>query len=274
MTINAPHVLPIVLTDTALSAPVQITIGHGRAAYWTAPCPGKTTANEDSLAIISIDPSRAVLAVADGFGGQPSGGRASKLAIEAVATSVSANTHDSLEPRNAILDAFENANAAVMDLGIGAATTLAVVELNGDSIRAYHVGDSEIIVVGQRGKVKFQSISHSPVGHGVEAGLIEPDEAIHHEDRNLVSNMVGSQEMRIDVGSTLRLNRRDTVLIASDGVFDNLSVDEIIEIIRKGRLHEVSLSLAEQLTARMKGDDAQLPGKPDDVAFALFRLAI
>ena len=51
----------------------------------------------------------------------------------------------------------EAANRAVAELGVGAATTLAVVEIQGRSVRTYHVGDSMILAVGQRGKVRFQA---------------------------------------------------------------------------------------------------------------------
>ena len=104
------------------------------------------------------------------------------------------------ELRDAILNGFEDANGAVQALGIGAATTLAVVEVKENIVRPYHVGDSMILVVGQRGKIKLQSVPHSPVGYGVESGLLDEKEAMYHEERHLVSNVVGSPDMRIESG--------------------------------------------------------------------------
>ena len=74
--------------------------------------------------------------------------------------------------RPAILDGIEAANAAVRAIGTGAATTLSLVEIQGRVVRAYQVGDSAILLAGQRGKLKYQTIAHSPIGYAVEAGLI------------------------------------------------------------------------------------------------------
>ncbi len=57
---------------------------------------------------------------------------------------------------------------------------------------------------------------------------------MHHEERHLVSNVVGTDDMRIELGPPLKLARYDTVLLASDGLLDNLYTDEIVELIRKG----------------------------------------
>jgi serine/threonine protein phosphatase PrpC len=153
--------------------------------------------------------------------------------------------------RTAILNGIEQANRAVSELGVGAATTLAIVEISGGVARSYHVGDSMILAVGQRGRVKLQTVSHSPVGYAVEAGMLDEAEALHHEDRHLVSNFIGSAEMRIEIGPPLNLAERDTLLLASDGLFDNLYNDEIIERTRKGPLEQVVRSLAGECRQRM-----------------------
>src|SRR5690606_26158083 len=110
----------------------------------------------------------------------------------------------------------------ILDLGVRSAATLALAELSSSGIRPYHVGDSMILILGGRGKVKLQTVSHSPVGYGVESGLLNEQEAMFHEDRHLVSNMIGCPEMRIEIGPWHCLAARDTLLIATDGLFDNL----------------------------------------------------
>jgi serine/threonine protein phosphatase PrpC len=156
-------------------------------------------------------------------------------------------------------------------MGTGAATTLAVVEASGSTLRSYHIGDAEILLTGQRGKLKFKTIAHSPVGYAVEAGLLENEEALLHEDRHIVSNCVGVEDMHIDMGPVLPFARYDTLLIASDGVFDNLMQDQLIEIIRKGPLRKVSESLLKTCRDSMRGESASHPGKPDDLSFILLR---
>jgi serine/threonine protein phosphatase PrpC len=186
-----------------------------------------------------------------------------------------------VELRTAILDGIEAANRRVSELGLGAATTLSVVEIRDGRVRPYHVGDSRILVVGQRGRIKHQSIAHSPVGYAIEAGLIDERDAMHHKDRHLVSNTIGSPDMRIEVGPEIELARYDTLLIASDGLFDNLHIDEIVGHIRFGAFPRAARGLLEQSLGRMQsspppGDSearagAHAPSKPDDLTFIVFR---
>jgi serine/threonine protein phosphatase PrpC len=147
-----------------------------------------------------------------------------------------------------------------------------VAEIAGNTLRPYHVGDSAMLVVGQRGKVKLQTVSHSPVGYALESGLLEEKEALHHDERHLISNMVGSADMRIEVGSPIRLALRDTVLLATDGLLDNLTLQEIADGIRTGPLAASAQNLARTCLRRMREPEADHPSKPDDVTFLLFRL--
>ncbi len=49
-----------------------------------------------------------------------------------------------------------------------------------------------ILFTGHKGKIKLQTISRSPVGYAVHTGLLDETEAMHHEDRHLASNIIGS----------------------------------------------------------------------------------
>ena len=180
--------------------------------------------------------------------------------------------NDDTSLRAAILNGIENANRAVSELGVGAATTLAVAEIRHRSVRPYHVGDSMILLVGQRGKIKLQTISHSPVGYALESGMLDETEAMHHAQRHVVSNVIGTPDMRIEVGSTVEMARYDTLLLASDGLFDNLHTDEIVERVRKGPLERVMCILVEDCHRRMHAPQSGQPSKPDDLTFAAFRL--
>jgi serine/threonine protein phosphatase PrpC len=246
-------------------------IASGVVAVYTSRCPGKETPNEDAAVIIACGPQSGVLAVADGFGGQPAGEQAARLALQSLATALRQSLADGGPLRAGILDGFERANEAVKDLGVGAATTLIALEIDDSCARPYHVGDSIALIVGQRGKLKLQTVSHSPIGYAVEAGWLPEDEALHHEDLHIVSNMVGSPEMRIEIGPSLRLCPRDTVLLASDGLFDNIPTPEVVDLVRTGRLTEVAKLLAAECDRRMQAPHAGQPSKPDDLTFVLFR---
>jgi serine/threonine protein phosphatase PrpC len=246
-------------------------IAGGTACVYTHRAPDKDSHNEDSLGLVPCNENAGVLVVADGLGGLPSGDQASSTAVRQLSRNVTATC--AVEPmlREAILDAIEQANQMVMAQGVGSGTTFAAVEIDGPAARPYHVGDSEILVTGQRGRIKYQSISHSPVAYAVEAGLLEADDAIYHEERHLVSNVLGSTDMRVEIGPRITLAPRDTLVIASDGLFDNMPIDEIVNIIRVGPLPRAAQNLLEICQARMAQSSDVRPHKPDDIGFILFR---
>ncbi|MEZ6068962.1 MAG: PP2C family serine/threonine-protein phosphatase [Pirellulales bacterium] len=258
--------------DSRLDAPESLSLAGGRVCVYSSPCPGREGANEDAAALLPFGDDAAVLAVADGLGGSAAGEHASRVVIQSLQREVDKARGTDTLLRTAIINALEQANESIQALGIGAATTLAAVEVNRAAIRTYHVGDSGILVTGGRGRIRLQTVAHSPVGYGVESGLLDEAEAMHHEDRHVVSNVVGSAAMSIDIGPTLSLRPRDTLLVASDGVFDNLSIGELANLIRKGPLPRVAASLRDVLEERMNHPTADTPTKPDDATFILFRV--
>ena len=243
----------------------------GLASVYSARCEKKDALNEDAAALISLGAASAVLLVADGLGGGPSGQEASSLAVQTVVDSITEGMREDLMLRTAILNGLEAANQAVQALGTGAATTIAIVELQDGIARPYHVGDSMILIVGQRGKIKLQTISHSPVGFAVEAGIMDEREAMFHDDRHVVSNVVGCPQMKIELGPSVKLAPRDSVVLASDGLFDNLYVEEIVSRVCKGPLEPATRRLADDSHRRMNTPEGSHPSKPDDLTFVLFR---
>lgn len=304
MTGSAGQQKHVLYTGRSLAREETHEIAGGRAVLYTAAAPdkiapgAKADGNQDGALIVSVDETRGVLAVADGMGGPPAGDQASALALRSVSSSIrefqgaaatvsrddgrpgsgasgSAGRRRRAAPdgvlREPILNGFELANKSVGLLGSGAGTTLAVVEIDRGYVRPYHAGDSMILVVGQRGKIKLQTVSHSPVGYAVEAGMLEEKEAMHHEARHLISNVVGSPGMRIEIGPVLRLRPRDTLLLASDGLFDNLHIEEIVDRMRKGKPETGAERVIELCQTRMRENVPGRPSKPDDLTLIAFR---
>ena len=251
-------------------APVLMPIAGGQAAVHSAARPDRRGRNEDCCAVLPVGDDAAVLVVADGCGGHAGGERASRLAVECLAARV-AEAPDRESLRGAILDGFEEANRAVLALGVGAGTTLVVVEINSGTARTYHAGDSVALVVGQRGRRRLETLSHAPVAHAVEAGLLDEAEALHHEDRTIISNLIGVSDMRVEIGSPLALAPRDTVVLATDGVTDNLELRELVDLVRAGPLEHCARQVVEACRLRMTAVEPGRPSHPDDATFVLYR---
>ena len=262
----------IVILDGAFDADRRIvSVGGGSLVAFTCRAPDKETTNEDTVAVIPWGPQAAILIVADGAGGLPAGKKASETAIHALAATLEVALEKTMQLRTAVINGIEAANSAVRDIGNGCATTLTIVTIEGRTARTYQIGDSEALVVGQRGLIRLQTTAHSPTGFAVEAGFLDQRDALHHEDRHLVSNFIGNVDMRIDVGSAVELRDRDTVVLASDGLTDNVHLDEIVDLVRKGPLETAADSVISLATQRMATEREGEPSKPDDLSLIVFR---
>jgi serine/threonine protein phosphatase PrpC len=218
------------------------------------------------MAALALNADAVLLAVADGCGGMPAGDRASRAAVEALAEAV--GQAGEADPVSVVLAGFDRANAAVADLRLGSGSTLTAVLIDGPTARVFHAGDSPAAVIGQRGAVRFATLAHSPVGFGVEAGILSHEEAENHADSGVVLNVLGFAEMFVHVGPPVRLRPMDTVVVASDALTDNLTMGRITEISRRGRAVRALQALIDE-TMHVMSDPAV--GHADDLSLLLYR---
>ena len=262
--------IPVLLRDETRSDVIDVPLEVGCAAMFTARSPIKRTPNEDAALAMETGDGAVVLAVADGCGGIPAGDVAARLALEAIQEQVAgAAGPDALAA--AVLEGFGRANRAVMDMGVGAGTTLSVVTVDDGFARAYHAGDSQILITGQRGRLKLNPVAHAPTAYAVEAGLLTERQAIVHQERHVITNMIGAPDMHVEVSSPVALAPRDTVVVASDGVSDNLLVHEVVDLVRTGSHTESLGRLIALCESRMAAADGMRPGKPDDLTVVVYR---
>ena len=262
----------LLLLDGAFKPDSQAAdVGGGSVVAFTERAPDKATENEDTVAVIPWGTESVVLVVADGAGGLPAGKRASLTAVSSLVEALSVASSETALLRTTILDGIEAANEAVKRLANGSATTMTVVTVEGRLARAYQIGDSEALVVGQRGRIKLQTTAHSPTGFAVEGGFLDEREALHHAERHLVSNFLGTADMSIDIGAPVELSPRDTVLLASDGLTDNVHLHEIVAHVRKGPADAAVDAVVELARTRMQSNDGREPSKPDDLSLIVYR---
>ncbi len=150
-------------------------------------------------------------------------------------------------------------------------TTMVAVEVLGNEIRSYHVGDSSMLLLSSRGRIKHQTVGHSPIEFAISSGIISEREGLMHDDRHLVSNMVGSKGMYIEVSSWIKMSPQDTVVVGSDGLFDNLLSDQITELVRKGDFNKSFGELIQVCQNTMQLDRSEMPSKMDDLTVIGFR---
>ena len=254
---------PAVLCGQDLVEPQSVDLDSGQAVVFSRPHAGKCGANEDALGVVEGADGQICLAVADGVGGLPRGLEAATLVIDLLAKA-SPSKETSLESR------LQTANQTLLVQLPNAATTVSVTEIADSTLSNCHAGDSTTLVVGQRGRIKLKTQAHSPVGIKEANGLNEK-EALFHPQRHLLNNMMGDPALWLEKQDTLELASRDTVLLGTDGLWDNLFLSEIVELIRVGELFASAQKLVETVIQRMDHPVRGLPSKPDDVSFILYR---
>ncbi len=247
----------------------RIDTPHGPVVVWGARRPGADRPSEDS-ALVHFDENALVLAVADGAGGHARGGEASEAAVRAMAEALDSDEGD---VRNRIRRARIDAVDAVAALGDEAITTVALALVHEHELRTWHAGDSTILLTGQRGRRKLRTTDHTVPGLEVAAGRMTLDEARAHDERHLLVNALGSEQVGWETDGPVPFAARDTLVLATDGLFDNLSDDEIVDLVRKGALDDDVRTLVEHNHARMFEDHGPWPAKPDDVVLLVHRPA-
>lgn len=138
---------------------------------------------------------------------------------------------------------IENANAQVRQHAIehpdlaGMGTTITAVAIAGDQLLIGHVGDSRAYLI-EGNEITQLTRDHSWVADQVRLGLLTPEDAKTHPRRSMITRAVGlSDEVKVDSG-TFPLPKRMDLLICSDGLYDLVDDDEMLNAVKATRSPE------------------------------------
>lgn len=232
-----------------------------RIGYFIQKNKEKMDENQDTLFFLGRG-SSCVFGVADGAGGHPNGLEASYLIGESILQYVRTTEDTDFQ----FISLIESANNKVREKYPKAHTTLSFSALFGNELRSYSIGDSEVQYFNGQGHIIYNNIPQSPVGYAVEAGLLSQDEGLDHSDRYLVNNLIGDEQLRIEVASKVGLKKGYSVIIGSDGLFDNFPHEEIADIVGHGSFEQGFSKLVG--LCKERGDSWR---KDDDVSFIVLR---
>jgi protein phosphatase len=190
------------------------------------------TNNEDQLLV-----AEPLFAVADGMGGHAAGEVASLTAVEALKAAFQQNpTADGLA------DAVREANRAVWRRaaeqaelrGMGTTvTSVALVDDEGEALLAVaNVGDSRAYLL-RDGELDQITDDHSLPEEMVRRGELAPEDAAMHPQRHILTRVLGmDEEIEVDCFRIVPY-KGDRVLLASDGLTNELTDDQIASILRR-----------------------------------------
>ena len=190
------------------------------------------TNNEDQLLV-----TQSLFAVADGMGGHAAGEVASQIAVDTLRATFEADpTADGLiaATRAANLAVIERAQADPSTRGMG--TTICAAALvptsDGESLVIANVGDSRAYLL-RDGELSQVTDDHSVADELLRAGQMTEEQAAVDRRRHVLTRVLGMdvevEPDRFDIDPF----RGDRVLLATDGLTNELSDGEIASILRR-----------------------------------------
>ena len=227
---------------------------------------GGRKSNQDRVAY-SYSRDALLMVVADGMGGHMHGEIAAQLCVQTLTSHFQQKAKPRLpEPRDFLLKTIEQAHFAINDYAVEhnlleiPHTTCVAALIQDNTAYWAHVGDSRLYYFCN-GQLKARTEDHTAVARMIRDGLIDEEEALHHPDRNKVSNCLGGYivpEIELSVPHTIR--DTDTFLLCTDGVWASLGLQEISAILHAYELEDAVRHLMDHAEFRggESGDNLSL----------------
>jgi PPM family protein phosphatase len=211
--------------------------------------------NEDNFLIMNIGTSKEgdiknptstvngiFLLVADGMGGAVAGETASLIMVTESAKYL--QTHKTSNPedvaRECLLVSHDQCHRMIKLnpglMGMGTVATVAIVKDNVLSIS--QIGDTRLYLYRDKTLIQITE-DQNFVSELVRIGIITPEQAMIHPQRNAVTQAVGSIEPIIPVDYTQALLAGDKLLVCSDGLNAMISDMEIQLLLESSKKLEV-----------------------------------
>lgn len=229
--------------------------------------------NEDAFRLL---PDHGLLVVADGMGGHPAGGDASRLAIWAFLEHLDVDSHTTFSPESLgdrMIESVERAHAALLHEGqrdparAGMGTTLTALQfdrLTGRGVLV-HVGDSRAYQLRDRRLTRL-SRDHTWVQEQIDAGALDASVARVHPMAHVLTRVLGGAPSVVAPQvRSLDGQAGDLYLLCTDGLTTHLSDDELRDILLSDDDPEP--------VARRLVEAANERGGSDNITVAVARIA-
>lgn len=236
--------------------------------------------NEDKFI---VDRTNNLYAVFDGVGGISGGEVASEAArsyISERAGSVTTGNLATVEGQLRLL--LADANKSILKLSSEAATTAVVTKVHRVQGELYasvaHVGDSRAYRFRENKYLEVLTTDHTPFRHNGRTGeaalqqerlantdrldILSEDDIAAFRHRNIIgASLGGGSEARVDV-KHFRVERGDLIVLTSDGIHDNLTTQEMQDVLsgalgfdHANQLIQASVKRSQSSHIRAKKDD-------------------
>ena len=222
--------------------------------------------NEDACGTLAAA-GGVVAVVADGVSSGAAGEEASQKAVEVTLRSFE-EQGQAVALGKRLVQSVQQANIEIYDRALvvpelrGMSTTVTALALEGGELVAAHVGDSRLYLV-REGRATQLTKDHTVTAERVRLGVLSEKRARFHPDRSTLTRSLGRELIvAVDRLST-RVRQDDVLIVCTDGLYNVLEPEEMVEVLSRQGAHSASRSLVEAANAR---------GTPDNVTAAVVRV--
>lgn len=214
--------------------------------------------NEDSLL---MRPDIHLWGVADGMGGHEVGDIASQKVVEALESLGEVallsefvdQVDDALIAANKDIIAYSDSYLNSAPMG----STAVLLLTRGRVGVALWVGDSRLYRL-RAGELSQLTRDHSQVEELIQMGLLTPEQAVNHPDSHVITRAIGGeQDVYVDI-NLFSVQIGDTFLLCSDGLYNAVEVDDLVECLSMRDVEQASSGLLARALANNAKDNVSL----------------
>jgi PPM family protein phosphatase len=181
-----------------------------------------------------------LMVLADGMGGHRDGQIAAQVAVETISTGFQRQANPIINnPPGFLHGAIQGAHASILaytekhELLETPRTTVVVALVQEGACWVAHVGDSRAYHV-RGGETLHRTEDHSKLALMVRNGVVTPEAASTHPERNRIYNCLGAHvDPQVEVSQRLEMKAKDTILLCSDGLWGPLPPNAVAITLKR-----------------------------------------
>ena len=199
---------------------------------------GRRSNNEDYIYPLSelVGLDQKLFVVCDGVGGSEKGEIASSLTCESIQTFFSTFLegdptpefiHKAIQYTETRFDEYIAAHPEAE----GMATTMTLAYIGDSTIMVAHIGDSRVYQF-RNGQPVFQTDDHSLVNTYVKQGILSPEEAFTHPQKNIITRAIqgSKKQTEADIVQLTDIQPGDYLFMCTDGVTECMTNEMLSRI--------------------------------------------
>lgn len=226
--------------------------------------------NQDRVSYAERD-NAILIVLADGLGGHEGGELASELLVQRVINTFLNIRQPQIKQPSAflaltILQAHEaiNAMGKAHKPPISPRTTCVLCLVQDGYAYWAHVGDSRLYLV-RDGRVHTRTLDHTVIENLRKEGVLSETDMLSHPDKSKLLKCVGGpKQPSIRLGPETKLLQGDTLLLCTDGLWEALDIDHIINFITRDDMEDA-------VTDMLVAAETKMGARSDNITAACMR---